>query len=448
MRSLALTSSTSSFRYARRIEPLPDATISVIPKTLVLGGGLSGVTSALSLARQGFECYLVERQAKLGGNLRQTYFTLEGPDPQAYLKELVEQVNANERIHVFTETTVEALKGFVGNFRTHLSNGTGDSQEIEHGTIIVATGATAYEPDGYLYGQNDHVMLQQTLEEKLAQGKLDAKGPKHVVMIQCVGSRNKTRPYCSAVCCNQAIKNALKIKELSPDTNVTILYRDVMSYGFSEDYYSLARERGIMFIRYEAEHMPQVAAVDGKVKVTVHDPLMGQDVVMDADLLALSTAMVPYENQALIEKLKVPLSSDGFFLESHAQLKPVDSYVDGIYLCGKAQFPKPADECIAQAKAAAAKAAILMAKGYVTAEPIAAVCDADTCIGCGICAHLCPYSAIRMTKVGKLKKAEVVAAACKGCGVCASYCPTRAMATGRFTDEQIEEQIAAFGAGG
>jgi heterodisulfide reductase subunit A len=158
--------------------------------------------------------------------------------------------------------------------------------------------------------------------------------------------------------------------------------------------------------------------------------------------------MVPYENQSLIEKLKVPLSSDGFFLESHAQLKPVDSYVDGIYLCGKAQFPKPSDECIAQAKAAAAKAAILMAKGYVTAEPIVATCDAGACIGCGICAHLCPYSAIRMIKVGKLKKAEVVAAACKGCGVCASYCPTRAMATGRFTDDQIEEQIAAFGAGG
>jgi heterodisulfide reductase subunit A len=183
------------------------------------------------------------------------------------------------------------------------------------------------------------------------------------------------------------------------------------------------------------------------VQVTVKDLLMGRDVVIDADLLALSTAMVPYENKALIEKLKVPLSSDGFFLESHAQLKPVDSYVDGIYLCGKAQFPKPGDECIAQAKAAAAKAAILMAKGYVTAEPIVAVCDTAVCIGCGICAHLCPYSAIRMIKVGKLKKAEMVSAACKGCGVCASYCPTRAIATGRFTDEQIEEQIAAFGAG-
>jgi heterodisulfide reductase subunit A len=170
-------------------------------------------------------------------------------------------------------------------------------------------------------------------------------------------------------------------------------------------------------------------------------------VIIDADLLVLSTAMVPYENAALVEKLKVPLSSDGFFLESHAQLKPVDSYVDGIYLCGKAQFPKPVNECIAQAKAAAAKAAILLAKGYVTAEPIVASCAVDLCIGCGICAHLCPYSAIRLKKVGKLKKADIVGAACKGCGVCASYCPTRAIAMGRFTDEQISEQIRAFGEG-
>jgi heterodisulfide reductase subunit A len=430
---------------ARAITPLPETTIDVIPIGLVIGGGLSGMTSALSLARQGFECYLVERQPELGGNLRHTYFTLEGPDPQVYLNRLVEEVKANERIHVFTGTRIASIEGFVGNFRTTITNGTGDSQDIEHGAIIVATGATAYEPDGFYYGQNDHVVLQQSLEESLALGQLDLEVLKHVVMIQCVGSRDETHPYCSAVCCNQAIKNALKIKELSPHANVTILYRDIMTYGFGEEYYSLARDKGITFIRYEADEKPQAEVVKGKLQVTVKDPLMGQDVVMDADMLALSTAMVPYENQALIETLKVPLSSDGFFLESHAQLKPVDSYVDGIYLCGKAQFPKPSDECIAQAKAAAAKAAILMAKGYVTAEPIVACCNAATCIGCGICAHLCPYSAIKMTKVGKLKKAEVLSAACKGCGVCASYCPTRAMAMGRFTDEQISEQIAAFG---
>jgi len=433
---------------ARRIGPLQETTLGVIPRGLVIGGGLSGMTAALSLANQGFECYLVERDSKLGGDLRRTYFSLEGPDPQKYLKGLAEEVKAHERIHVLTDTAIEAIEGFVGNFRTVLSIGKGDSREIEHGVIIVATGATAYEPDEFLFGQHDQVVLQQVLEEKLAHGRLDFESLNHVVMLQCVGSRDKTHPYCSAICCNHAIKNALKIKEISPDTNVTILCRDVMSYGFSEDYYSLARDKGIVFIRYEVEGKPRVEEVGGQVQVTVKDPLMGQDVVIEADLLALSTAMVPYENKALIEKLKVPLSSDGFFLESHAQLKPVDSYVDGIYLCGKAQFPKPGDECIAQAKAAAAKAAILLARGYVRAEPIVASCNTDICIGCGICAHLCPYSAIRMTKVGKLKKAEFVAAACKGCGVCSSYCPTKAIAMGRFTDEQISDQIRAFGGEG
>jgi heterodisulfide reductase subunit A len=433
---------------AKQVEPLPEAVIGVIPKGLIIGGGLAGMTAALSLARQGFECYLVERASDLGGNLRQTYFTLQGSNPQKHLDELIGEVTQHEKIHVFTEATIQEIEGFVGNFKTMLSCGNGrgaKTEEIDHGTIIIATGATAYEPDEYLYGKHDNVVLQQALEERLALGDLAPKDLKHVVMIQCVGSRDKTHTYCSAICCNQAIKNALKVKEINPDASVTILYRDVMSYGFSEDYYALARDRGISFIRYNPEQKPTVEDINGRLRVTVRDRLVGKNLIIDADLLALSSAMVPYENKALVEQLKVPLSADGFFLESHAQLKPVDSYVDGIYLCGMAQFPKPDDECIAHAKAAVAKAAILLAKGYVTAEPIVASCDMDQCIGCGICAHLCPYSAIRMTKVGKVKKADFVAAACKGCGVCSSYCPTRAIAMGRFTDDQIALQIKAFG---
>lgn len=433
---------------AKQIEPLPEAVIEVIPKGLIIGGGLAGMTAALSLARQGFECYLVERASDLGGNLRQTYFTLQGSNPQKHLDELIGKVTQHEKIHVFTEATIQEIEGFVGNFKTVLSCGNGrgaKTEEIDHGTIIIATGATAYEPDEYLYGKHDNVVLQQALEERLALGDLAPKDLKHVVMIQCVGSRDKTHTYCSAICCNQAIKNALKVKEINPDASVTILYRDVMSYGFSEDYYALARDRGISFIRYNPEQKPTVEDINGRLRITIRDPLIDKNLIIGADFLALSSAMVPYENKALVDQLKVPLSADGFFLESHAQLKPVDSYVDGIYLCGMAQFPKPADECIAHAKAAVAKAAILLAKGYVTAEPIVASCDMDQCIGCGICAHLCPYSAIRMTKVGKVKKADFVAAACKGCGVCSSYCPTRAIAMGRFTDDQIALQIKAFG---
>ena len=435
---------------ARLIQPLSDAVIGVIPKGLIVGGGLSGMTAALSLVRQGFECYLIERSSDLGGNLRHTYFTLDGSDPQKHLDRLRREVRDHDNIHVFTGATIRESDGFVGNFRTVLSFGNGENGrtiEVEHGTIIISTGATPYQPDEYLYGKHENVLLQQALEERLAHRKLGPKDLNHVVMIQCVGSRDKTHPYCSAVCCGQAIKNALKIKEINPDANVTILYRDVMTYGFSEDYYALARDRGIVFMRYGPDHKPRVEDIDGVIRVTVQNQLMKKNIIIDADLLVLSTAMVPRENRKLVEQLKVPLSADEFFLESHAQLKPVDSYVDGIYLCGMAQFPKPMDECIAQAKAAAARAAILLAKGHVTAEPIVSSCDVGKCIGCGICEHLCPYSAIKLKKMGKLKKAQVVTAACKGCGVCASYCPSRAITMGRFTDDQITAQIRAFGEG-
>lgn len=435
---------------ARLIQPLPEPIIEVIPKGLIIGGGLSGMTAALSLARQGFECYLIERSSELGGNLRNTYFTLEGPDPQKHLNQLIREVKDQENIHIYTGTAVQLIEGFVGNFRTVISlvNGSnGEVIEIKHGVIIIATGATPYEPAQYLYGQNPNVMLQQALEKKLALNVLDSKDLKQVAMIQCVGSRDKAHPYCSAICCTQAIKNALKIKEINPDANVTIFYRDMMTYGFSEDYYTLARDRGVLFIRYEPDHKPRVEAQDGKLRITAQDIFMKENLVVEADLLALSTAMVPHENKALHELLSVPLSADQFFLESHAQMKPVDSYVDGIYLCGLAQFPKPIDECIAQAKAAVARAASLLAKGYVKSEPIVAYCDADKCIGCGICEDLCPYSAVRMMKIEKLKKAQVVTAACKGCGICSSICPSRAVNMGRFTDDQILAQIKAFGEG-
>jgi heterodisulfide reductase subunit A len=435
---------------ASLLSPLPEPVIEVIPKGLVIGGGLSGMTAALSLARQGYECYLVERSQELGGNLRRTYFTLQGEDPQVHLRELLREVIAHGSIHVFTGATIEQIDGFVGNFRTVLSTGDGEKRdrvEIEHGAIVIATGAKPYEPDEYLYGRDEKVILQQTLEQRLALGEFPQGQIRQVVMIQCVGSRDKTHPYCSAICCGLAIKNALKIKETLPDTQVTILYRDVMTYGFDEEYYTLARDRGIVFIPYEPQGKPRVAEHDGKLRVSIKDLFLRENLTIDTDLLVLSTALVPHENRGLNEQLSVPLSSDGFFLESHAQMKPVDSYLDGIYLAGMAQFPKPMDESMAQARAAASRAAILLGKGYVKAEPIVSSCQEDLCIGCGICQDLCPYSAIRLVKKGKLKKAEVIGPACKGCGVCASYCPSRAIIMGRFTDEQIAAQIRAFGGG-
>lgn len=435
---------------AKEIEPLPAAVIEVIPKGLIIGGGLSGMTAALSLARQGFECYLVEYSARLGGSLRNMYYTLEGSDPQKYLSQIIQEVTAHERIHVFTNTDIKRINGFVGNFRTALEikNEAGiETVELDHGSIIIATGAVPHKPAEYLYGESDRVLLQTELEARLAKQPAGVKDSDHVVMIQCVGSRDETHPYCSSVCCGHALKNALKIKEINPETDVTILYRDMMAYGFYEDYYKAARECGVLFIQYDPENKPRLENLDEELIMAVYDPYAKKNLKIKADLLVLSTALEPTDNEALIEQLNVPLSADGFFLESHAQLKPVESYVDGIYLSGMAQFPKPIDERISQAKAAAAKAAILLGKGQVTAEAIVSSCDMEKCIGCGICENLCPFSAIRLVKPDKLKKAEVISAACKGCGVCASVCPTRAIHMGRFTDEQITAQIAAFGSG-
>lgn len=433
---------------ARLIQPIDEPVIGVIPKGLVIGGGLAGMTAALSIAEQGFECYLVEKKAELGGNLRNLYYTLQGEDPQAYLKQIIERIKQHELIKVYTDAEIQSVDGFVGNFRTVLSVGKKrETVELQHGAVILATGAKVFKPDEYLYGKNKNVLLQPELEKRLAIGSYIPSDRDTIVMIQCVGSRNNEHPYCSSICCNMAIKNALKIKELNPSTNVYIFYQDMNTYGFYEEYFEMARRKGIVFIRYDRNDKPKVTESDGRLKVTVRDYILGRDLRIDADLLALSTAIIPERDEFSEKTISVPRSSDGFYLESHVQLKPVDSYIDGIFICGMSHFPKTIDESTAQAKAAASKAAILLSKGYIKTEPIVASCDTEICIGCTLCADFCPYSAIEMIKKDKTKRAEIIVAACKGCGVCASYCPTKAISMGRFTDAQINAQIEAFGAG-
>ncbi len=340
------------------------------------------------------------------------------------------------------------MDGFVGNFRTVLRVGQEEESEpveLRHGAVILATGAKPFIPEEYLCGKNKNVLIQSELEKSLALGGFVPKNNDTVVMIQCVGSRNTDHPYCSSICCSMAVKNALKIKDINPKTNVYILYRDMMTYGFFEDYYTRARNNGIVFMRYDRNNRPEVVEYEGRLNITLRDHVLGNDIKIQADLLALSTAIVPERNANFEKSLSVPRSSEGFYLESHVQLKPVDSYIDGIYICGMSHFPKPVDDSIAQAKASASKAGMLLSRGYVKAEPIVSSCKPEICIGCGLCAHFCPYSAIQMIKAEKGKKAEIIVAACKGCGVCASYCPTKAITMGRFTDEQINAQIEAFG---
>lgn len=432
---------------ARRLSPLKDQTVPVIPKGLVIGGGVAGMTAALELAQQGFECTLVEKDAVLGGNFRKIHYMLSGSDPHQFLKELTQKVTENERIKVLTKTEIGTISGYIGNFKTTLIPHNGkDAQEleIEHGVVIVATGADEYKPTEYLYGKDERVLTQSEFEERVYHDPSFTSNLNQVVMIQCVGSREKERLYCSKLCCSKAIKNALKIKALNPSCEVFILYRDIRTYGFREDFYSKAREAGIIFIRYDLDSKPQVTQEKENLTIEVTDPLLGERLTLKPELLVLSSAIISGETEELSRLLKLPLTQDGFFLEAHVKLRPVDFAVDGVFLCGLAHFPKPVDESIAQAAAAAARAAIPLSKGRIEVEPIVSSVDETLCFGCGICEYLCPYNAIRVAQAVEGKKAETISASCKGCGVCASHCPKRAITMGRFTNEQIEAQISAM----
>ncbi len=431
---------------ARGLQPLAEQKLPVTQKALVIGGGMAGMTAALSIAGQGFECFLVEKSGELGGNLRHIRFTLSGDDPKQILQDTEAKVRSNPIIHVYTEASVENVAGYVGNFTTSIRTEE-RCETIEHGVVVVATGGKPYEPKQYLYGKSRQVVTQGELEEKLTRPE-EAKRINNIVMIQCVGSRGEDLSYCSKVCCGQAVKNALKILELNPVANITVLYRDVRTYGFMEDYYQLAREKGVMFVHFEKDYPPEVTEKEGHIQVEFLDRILGEKVVLEPDLLALSVGIVPSQVEELAKILKTPLTRDGFFLEAHPKLRPVEFSVEGVYFCGLAHGPKPISESIAQARAAAGKACIPLADGYVTVEPIVSSVDTETCIGCGICESLCPYSAIRMKKVGKKKKAETISASCKGCGICASHCPSLSISMGGFTNEQILCQIRAFGEGG
>ena len=427
---------------ARGLEALPEERVPVIPRGLVIGGGLAGMTAALGIAEQGFECFLVEKTGHLGGNLKQLRFTLSGESPQQTLEELENRVRSNPLIRLYADTFIEEVTGYVGNFTTSIRTADGPAV-LEHGVIVVATGGKPYDPVQYCYKESKRVVTQLELEEKLKQPE-EAKKIHDIVMIQCVGSRGEDLAYCSKVCCGQAVKNSLQLLEINPEANITILYRDMRTYGFMEDFYQLARDKGVVFLQYDPENSPVVVEEEGRIKVSFFDNILADKVVLEPDLVVLSVGIVPSQVDQLAKTLKTPLTAEGFFLEAHPKLKPVEFPVQGIYLCGLAHSPKPMSEAIAQAKGAAGKACVPLARGYVTVEPIVSVVAQENCIGCGVCESLCPYAAIRIIRVDKKKKAETIAAACKGCGICASRCPTFCISMGGFTNEQILAQIKAF----
>jgi len=439
---------------ARLIEPLPTLPLRVIQKGLVIGGGLAGMISALRIAEQGYEVYLVEREAELGGNLRTILHTIEGDDIQAYLTSIIGEVASNPLIHIYKSSEVLKVQGFVGNYKSTIRRNGGalyasePPLEVEHGTVVVAIGGQESRPDQYLYGKHDRVESQLELEKRLVRNRKSLSDIENIVMIQCVGSRDDARPYCSRVCCTQAIKNALKIKDINPRANIYILYRDVRTYGFRERYYREAQEAGITFVPYDERSTPEVIPQADSLKVSVKDSLLGYQLILDADLLVLALASVPQTDaRKLAEMLKVPLNGDGFFLEAHVKLRPVDFATEGIFLAGLAHSPKFIDETIAQANAAASRACTILSKDKYKAEPTIAVVNEDICDGCGICEPVCEYSAIRIvteSKNGKeTKKAELTEALCKGCGGCIAACPSGAMEQKGFKSGQMLAMIDA-----
>jgi len=441
------------------LEPLYTSKMAVTRRALVIGGGLSGMVSAVSLAEQGFEVELVEKEAELGGNLRYVHFALDGSDPQTYLKLLIEKVATHKLIKLHLLSEVMAVSGHVGHFKSEIRNPK-SKITIEHGVVIVATGGVESKPTEYLYGQDERVITQRELEEKLATPNPEPRTPKSVVMIQCVGSRTEERPYCSRICCSQAVKNALKLKEINPDIEVFILYRDIRTYGFREEYYYKAREAGVVFIRYDVDKKPEIRNSNPEprtpkpetrnpnpesrnpLEVDVFDPILGRNLVLSADMVVLAPAIVSHpENEKLAPLLKVTLNAERFFLEAHMKLRPVDFATEGMFLCGLAHSPKDISESIAQAQAAAGRAATILAKDYLDVGGVVSVIDGDKCVACLTCIRMCPYDVPAINEKGV---AEIEAAKCQGCGICASECPAKAIQLMHYKDEQVIAKTEAL----
>ncbi|MDP3015726.1 MAG: 4Fe-4S dicluster domain-containing protein, partial [Deltaproteobacteria bacterium] len=414
---------------------------------------ISGMVSALQLAKQGFEVHLVERTSELGGIARRHHHTLEGKDVQAYLNKLIAEVSREPLIHIHRETEIQEVSGYVGNFKTTLRDRSkGEVEEINHGIAIIATGGEVYKPNEYLYGKDPRVFTMLDLNDEIAKGNPSVVGSKNLVMIQCVGSREKERLYCSRVCCSGSIKTALKLKEINPEMNIYILYRDIRTYGFKEPYYQEARDKGVAFIRYDIDDKPVVEAVkeDDKdvLRVSLKDPILGESVFIDADIIGLATAIVPAPGrEKLAQFFKVPLNEDGFFLEAHIKLRPVEFPAEGVFVCGLAHYPKTIEESIIQAQAASAKAATILSRESIElGGNISQVVD-ENCDGCAYCVDPCTYKAITLLeymKEGAIKKTvEVNETACKGCGCCQATCPKKGIFVRGFKLEQIGAQVDA-----
>ena len=428
---------------AQLIQPLPQPSIGVDNKALVIGGGISGMTSALGLADQGFHTYLIEESEKLGGNALRLIETWRGEKIDVRISEMISALENHPLVDVYTGASIKEAKGFVGNFETTISQ-KGKEATLKHGAVIMAVGAREHKPLEYLYGEDERVLTHLELDDAIKGAERKVKDAQTAVFIQCVGSREPDRPYCSKVCCTHSIKAALELKEMNPGMDIYILYRDIRTYGQREELYRDARSKGIVFVRYTPDQKPQVGADGEGLSVIVKDHILGREIGLRPDLLVLAGAIVPRDNETLAQMYKLPLNEDGFFMEAHAKLRPVEFSAAGLFLAGMAHYPKPIDESIAQAKAAASRASVVLSKEQLTVEGVVSHVDEHYCLGCGMCEEVCPFGAISLVEregIGKVSHVE--AALCKGCGACPVACPTGAASLFHYDDEEVLTMVEA-----
>lgn len=420
---------------AATLKPIKNVTVQVTKEALVIGGGVAGMTAATGLAKQGYKVHLLEKEQQLGGLALRIGEYLYSSQSTGFLQNLIDDVQNHPLIDIHMGEEIVDVSGYMGNFTTKLASG----KEIKHGVTIIATGGLEAKPTEYLYGEDPRVLTQMELDEAIIRGDDRIKQAKNIVMIQCVGSREESRPYCSRICCTKTMKLALKLKEINPDASIIVMYRDIRTYSFNEDYYREARAKGVIFVRYQVEQKPVVTKGASGLQVTATDHIMGHDLSVDADLVVLAAAVVPpTTNQNLSQLFKVPLNPDQFFQEVHMKLRPVDFASDGVYMCGLAHGPKTIEESIIQGKAAAARATSIISQDTLESKGVVAVVQKDKCAACLTCVRLCPFKAPRINPDDHL--AEIEAVICQGCGSCAGECPNKAITLQGYADDQ---QLAA-----
>ena len=427
---------------AALLHPLQERKVDINQQALVIGGGIAGLNAVLNLAQQGFDAVLVEKQKDLGGLARKVSHTIEGLEVQPYVDKLIADVLGHSKIQVITDAKVVSFKGYKGNFTTVVQGGPDKiEQVIEHGVAIVATGAHEYLPKEFHYGEDPHVMTQLELDAHIHKNAQDLSKWQRVVMIQCVGSRNEENPNCSRICCQSAVKHALQLKNLNPDMDIYILYRDMRTYGLLEDYYTEARSKGVIFSRFDLENLPEVTKNGSGLEVTFTDHVLRRPIKVPADAVVLSAATLAANTDELAGQLKLPRNAFGFFIEAHAKLRPVDMSSEGIYLCGTAHSPKLISETITQALAAASRAGTFLAGTKMNVGGAVAHVDPSRCAACLVCVMSCPYG---IPQINEDNVSEINEALCQGCGVCVSECPAKTIQLSHYEDDQVGIEVNAL----